>query len=728
MSSDRNAAIILTLQAQQAISSLGDLTAGFLTVQTAEKGLQFVKTGAAALDAARSFDHLATSAHTTGDALLTSLRAAADGTINDVDLMKEANLALLQTQGRVAKDLPQLLTIARASALATGQDVETAFEKIVSGVDKGRAAALAGTGIIIDQKQAYAAYAQSIGIAVSHLTKEEQQQAITNAVLKQGADLVKTVGLNSDDASVKIQKAVTAAENLATALAAKVAPTAGTVAGGLANLLNTGSVTPDTKAAGDQTQGNLIKNAASFEAYAQSIRAANDQISAAFAGDPIGGALARQLHGLEQLNPVQFAYAQSLEATGVAYADAVAQAKALGNVSDSLTQQTQGQSTAFQGLIPKMAAVSASSTDNASNVLALNSAYLQGQVSIDQVRTVLDALISAQDKAQQAAFQEERENRNLARSFDDVVPAAQAAAHAIDGLLAKPLPHLTDKGIVGSGIAGTLASQLTDPHNLAAGNQGVEQLDQVLFDNRLKRATTNAEKIALLRQREAQVSDPVDRARIEGQILDIENQKGAHRVSAAQSTALQLQNVEENSGLQLLRIQRENNERLRDEQEDYDLKRSRSKEDESLKIESLLAHGQRAEADRERQHFALEQKRAAEDETVKVGRTLRNNAEAVGDLGNRTDLRTQQIGNRAALRGVSAGSLPGATATGGGATPPSTAGNAQPILLTVNLDSTAVGTALWKAYLEQKIDGELAISITNSGTPGSGQRAVRGSG
>lgn len=716
-----------------------NLAKGFLTVQAAEKGFQFVQTGAQALDTSRSFDRLATSAHTTGDALLTSLRAAADGTINDVTLMKNANLALEQTQGRIAKDLPQLLTIARAAAISTGQDVDTTFQKLVSGVDKGRAASLASLGIVIDQKKVYADYAQSIGVAVSHLTKEEQQQALTNAVLKQGADLVKTVGLNSDDASVQIQKAVTAAQNLATALAAKVAPTAGTVAGGLANLLNGGEVNPATVAGGTQTQGNLIAASTSFEDYAKRIRAANDQISAAFKGDPIAGALARQLYGLEQLNPVQEAYAKSLIDSGTAAQPAIDAAKRLGDVSDALTQQTQGQSAAFQALIPQMAAVSASSTDNASQVLALNSAYLQGQVSIDQVRQVLDGLSRAQDLQAQAAFQEERENRNLARTFDAIVPAAnaaQAAIAAMAGANPNQLPHLNEN-ITGafSGVGDLLTKGLD--HAAASSNRATqEQLSLIDSEIALANAKKNTGKeIDLLRQKQAlYAKGTAEYNNIQAQIIGIETSAGRTRVSAAQSTALQLENVAENSGARLLQIERENQEKLRDAQEDFDVKRARSKEDEERKIRDLLARGQRAQAQREREDFARQQQREQEDFDRQRRRTLRDNAERTGDTTGAEARRTGQIEARAALRGVrptqdvSVGTAPASSALGGAAASSILTLRVQFAPQQINVDGTKVIDVIYPE-IERRIDTSLADEFGQLGvviSPSGGQTAVSG--
>jgi len=261
-------------------------------------------------------------------------------------------------------------------------------------------------------------------------------------------------------------------------------------------------------------------------------------------------------------------------------------------------------------------------------------------------------------------------------------------------------------------------------------------LDSEIALARAKKDT--AREIDLLRQKQSQldrttVAGQAQFNDIQAQIISIQQSSGRTRVSAAQSTALQLQNVEENSGLQLARIQRENLERLRDQQEDYDVKRARSQEDEDRKIQGLLARGQKLQADRERADFARQQQRDREDFDRERRRTLRNNAEAVGDLDNRTDLRTQQIGNRAALRGVNTGALPSVPgASAGAASLPSAAAGTrsvtQPMPLTIYFDSKKVGEQLWLAYLEEKVDGELALSIMQGGVPNSGQVGVGGVG
>lgn len=266
-------------------------------------------------------------------------------------------------------------------------------------------------------------------------------------------------------------------------------------------------------------------------------------------------------------------------------------------------------------------------------------------------------------------------------------------------------------GGLGGGAGGLFSQVDTNQRNLQASRDALA----------LQRARTSAERLAILNRQLARQATEEGRNRILAQI-EAEKQGGAARVGTAKNTALQLQNLEQNSGLQLERIQRENLERLRDQQEDFDVGRTRSREDYERKRISLLARGQRAEAARLAQEFAIDQQRDLEDFNRQRRRTLRNNAEGLGDVEARTDLRTSQIQQRAALRGggASTSSPSGVPASGG-----TTAGGR---IIQVSLpnvlvmpDGQTIANVTWP-YLEVKIDDELSLALGNMDI-GQGQSA-----
>jgi hypothetical protein len=213
---------------------------------------------------------------------------------------------------------------------------------------------------------------------------------------------------------------------------------------------------------------------------------------------------------------------------------------------------------------------------------------------------------------------------------------------------------------------------------------------------------------------------------------------GRTRVDQAARTALSLNQIEERSGLDQEKILRENQQRLLDAQEDFDVRRTRSKEDQERKIRRLLAQGQIAEAQRAREEFARDQQREQEDFARNRRRTLRDNRERTGDLDARTDLRLDQTQERARLRGVGVGGGPSRAlapgiapdvpipARGGGSGEVNLRIQIQPF--SVQVGDKAVVDVLWPE-IEQRVDLSLADEFGQLNvvvTPGSGQSAVAG--
>lgn len=224
----------------------------------------------------------------------------------------------------------------------------------------------------------------------------------------------------------------------------------------------------------------------------------------------------------------------------------------------------------------------------------------------------------------------------------------------------------------------------------------------------------------------------------------IQERAAKQRVSAAARTGLQLDTLEQNSGLQLARTQRENLERLRDQQEDFDVGRSRKQEDFDRARIRLLAGGRRFEAARLGEDFARDQRRAREDFDRQRGRTLRNNQEGTGDIDARTDLRQDQILARARLaRGGGGGGAAiggggiGAAGRGGGGLPalPGGGGSTIPLILKIQLtslplqiDGKTFVDATW-SEIEQRVDLDLSEELATIGIvlpPGGTQTAVAG--
>jgi len=193
----------LSHEALSAVQSLAGIGGALKLIG---EGAELAQLGAKAQVTRASFDNLAKSIGTTGTVLLTELRAAAQGTISDAQLIESANSGILLTSGKLASDLPRLLEIARASARATGEDVGFVFDSLVKGIARGSPQIIDNAKITLDAAGAFETYAKSIGKTPDQLTRAEQQQATLNAVLAAGDDIIKRVGDDADSNAPKLQR------------------------------------------------------------------------------------------------------------------------------------------------------------------------------------------------------------------------------------------------------------------------------------------------------------------------------------------------------------------------------------------------------------------------------------------------------------------------------------------------------------------------------------------
>lgn len=407
-----------------------------------------------------------------------------------------------------------------------------------------------------------------------------------------------------------------------------------------------------------------------------------------------GAAIDQAAQAALQASTAQRAYADALELTGVrARAAALAsEQKSSADKVAAVDAQTHG---IAEGHLAQQAEDAARALLVAGPAGARTAALLAGSSGqVDILTAAYYRLFAAQQSTNKGATQQDAANF---RSLELFGKTAGQTTTEIQKQTAADLAR--SQGIIQNGTALQKVAELQRIYNDAVRQSGANSAQAITANNALVAAQQAA---------------------------------GKTRVSAAQSTALSLQNVEENSGLQLAKTVRENQERLRDAELSFNLSRTRAQEDYAEKRQSLLAHGQRAQADALARDFEKSQRRAAEDNAIATRRTLRNNQEATGDIGNRTDLRTSQIGARAALRG-GGGGLPPATLGGGTdgrtAAPTSTPRAIAQLNISgvINMDGKAVGTGVWPT-IEILVDDAFAASLNVLNAPGSGQQAVAGAG
>ncbi len=164
----------------------------FAALEATKFAMEKIFEGESIRAAGAQFEMLAKNAGVAGEALKAGLMNAADGLVDDTDLIMTANKALV-SMGSTAKDLPAVMELARKSTVLFGGDVATNFEAMSQAIASGQTRALKGMGIVVDSEAAYLKFARSIGVAKDELTEAGRQQALMNAVLETGKARFKDV-------------------------------------------------------------------------------------------------------------------------------------------------------------------------------------------------------------------------------------------------------------------------------------------------------------------------------------------------------------------------------------------------------------------------------------------------------------------------------------------------------------------------------------------------------
>jgi len=180
------------------------------------------------------FDNLARGAGTSGDALLSAMRKASQGTVADTELIGSANRAMLLGVAANADQMAKLLEVAGARGKAMGLSTSQAFSDIVTGIGRMSAPILDNLGIVIDSNKAYADYASQLGKTADQLDNAQKKAALLNAVVASSQTLINDNAAAGDDLASSFERMDSSIQNAKDALGQLFAPAAAAVAQGIA--------------------------------------------------------------------------------------------------------------------------------------------------------------------------------------------------------------------------------------------------------------------------------------------------------------------------------------------------------------------------------------------------------------------------------------------------------------------------------------------------------------
>jgi len=125
---------------------------------------------------------------------ISRLKEATDGTMNNMDLFKQANNAMVLGITKNSEEMARMFDLAQRLGRALGVDTAHAVESLVTGIGRQSRLMLDNIGIIVKSEEAYEKYAISLGKTASQLTDAQKKQAFLNATLEAAEQKVSEMG------------------------------------------------------------------------------------------------------------------------------------------------------------------------------------------------------------------------------------------------------------------------------------------------------------------------------------------------------------------------------------------------------------------------------------------------------------------------------------------------------------------------------------------------------
>ena len=178
----------------------------------------------------KGFNNLAKSAGFSSQAL-EKLTKATDGTMSSIQLMTQANNAMLLGIVESEDQMADLFDISQRLASALGKDTTFGIESMVTGLGRQSKLMLDNLGIMVDTNGAYEDYAENLGVTVGQLSDQQKKQAFVNAAMTTANSLVAKLGIETMTTADHISQMKTALIETQIALGKDWAPVVEKAAG-----------------------------------------------------------------------------------------------------------------------------------------------------------------------------------------------------------------------------------------------------------------------------------------------------------------------------------------------------------------------------------------------------------------------------------------------------------------------------------------------------------------
>ena len=155
---------------------------------------------------------------------MSQLQKATNNTMSQIDLLKQANNAMVLGVSKSSEEMAEMFDIAQRLGRALGQDTAMSVESLITGIGRQSRLMLDNIGIIVKAEEAYEAHAEALGVNTDELTDAQKKQAFFNATMESARAKVALLGKETLTSEDSIQEFASAMKDFGAAVGTKVMP------------------------------------------------------------------------------------------------------------------------------------------------------------------------------------------------------------------------------------------------------------------------------------------------------------------------------------------------------------------------------------------------------------------------------------------------------------------------------------------------------------------------
>ena len=194
--------------AGRSMSQAGQSLTTGVTIPLAAAGLAFAKFNdvATSLQVEGQFRRTADNVGLSADRMMTAIREATGGIIDDTALQAVTTRSLALGVGKDLGQITTLWQLARLQARELGGAVDESFQRMTQAIAQGSAETLISSGFTIRSEQLFADYAATMGITTAEIDQATRSQIVLNAVLEEGAGKLAEADLATLNEAERLQQ------------------------------------------------------------------------------------------------------------------------------------------------------------------------------------------------------------------------------------------------------------------------------------------------------------------------------------------------------------------------------------------------------------------------------------------------------------------------------------------------------------------------------------------